>query len=170
MSIFRRRPAPQPAVPAVPSGPPFGGIRVPSTAVPLIPADVQTIVEALQRHAQQMLRDPLRSAGDKALAKVEHARANELLETAGVAATLGHTSVPLLISDLDALNRSLQSMQAHRLNIPCVARLAHLLSRLATLSGVAKVKGWTATHSAYGLAWTTEPVVSDIPQLEAGAS
>ena len=137
-------------------------------AIPLTPAEVQVLVTALLED-DRLTRVHRSDIGGSDFARDEAAA---MMKRAGIAAALGHTVVPLLVSQLGMYEYVLAPLRDWAPNSQVTREFAAFLTRCHFLTGVAKVRGWKARFDGPGVRWDGDPspdFVNELRQITDGA-
>ncbi|MBM0203521.1 hypothetical protein JNW90_10645 [Micromonospora sp. STR1s_5] len=123
-------------------------------AIPLTPDQVAQLVEGL--HELDRLRNLHRPDIGGSGWGEDNARAVTI--AAGTAAALGHTTVPVAVSDLRSFELNLHHMETWAPSSRVTTGFRQLMTRMHMLEGVARVHGWTARwKEPGGYQWDTPP-------------
>lgn len=139
MGLFHRRP-PAPTEPQQ------------TFAVPLTPAETGRLVEALRENDR--LAHVYMTSGMGHRSEIA-----AIINRAGIAAALGHPTVPHLVAELRGYDYALSCLQDRAPHRAVTRDLTQLVTKMRMLVGAARLRGWTVQwdEAAGGWCWTTAP-------------
>ena len=133
-----------------------GWIDAPTLAVPLTPAEITELVTALNEDDRLTRINRPDIGGGPSYAR---SQAGSILSMAGIAAALGHSTVPVLTQEIGMFEYVLLTLQQWAPGGQITQHFEALLGKLHALSGAAKVNRWQVEWDAEieGMRWKGPP-------------